>query len=187
MSTRPWVLAESVWPTVRDARYEIAVRPWGATEAHNTHLPYCTDVIEAESIAIAAAGRAWERGARAVVLPAVPFGVNTGQLAVPFCLNLNPSTQLVVLRDLVRALEPHGVRKLVIVNGHAATTSSRGFASCKRDDAFLAVVKWWSMLDAKPYSTARRHAGELETAWSSISPGPVHPLRSGTGRDAASA
>lgn len=91
---RPHVLAECTWAAVRETPYELAVLPWGATEAHNTHLPYATDTIESEAIAIASAARAWERGARVVVLPAVPFGVNTGQREIPLCLNMNPSSRL---------------------------------------------------------------------------------------------
>src|SRR5437879_8198020 len=101
---RPFILNELTWKTVRDARYEVAVLPWGATEAHNLHLPYTTDNLETERIAALAAGHAWERGARAVVLPLVPVGVNTGQLGMPLCLNLNPSTQALVLRDLATSL-----------------------------------------------------------------------------------
>lgn len=179
METRPWVLAESAWPTVRDARYEVVVLPWGATEAHNTHLPYGTDVVEASEVAIAAAGRAWERGARVVVLPAVPFGVNTGQLAVSYCLNLNPSTQLAVLRDLVRAIEPHGARKLVIVNGHGGND----FKPLIRElqpvtGLFLSLVNWWTILDARRYfAEPGDHAGALETSvMQHLAPGQVRPL-----------
>src|SRR5438132_1177685 len=93
MAPRPYILNELTWNTVRDVRYEVAVLPWGATEAHNFHLPYSTDNIETERIAALAARHASERGARVVVLPVVPFGVNTGQLDIPLCLNLNPSTQ----------------------------------------------------------------------------------------------
>ena len=32
---RPWVLAESTWRTVAATPYDVAVLPWGATEAHN--------------------------------------------------------------------------------------------------------------------------------------------------------
>lgn len=60
-----------------------AVLPWGATEAHNYHLPYSTDTVEAESMAAGAAKYAWEKGAKVIVLPAIPFGVNTGQHDVP--------------------------------------------------------------------------------------------------------
>ena len=34
-----------------------------------------------------------------MVLPAVPFGVQTGQRELPLCLNANPSTQALLLRD----------------------------------------------------------------------------------------
>src|SRR2546425_6424229 len=115
---RPYILNELTWKIVRDARYEVAVLPWGATEAHNLHLPYSTDNIETERIAALAAGHAWELGARVVVLPVVPFGVNTLQLDIPLCLNLNPSTQALLLRDVATALAGQGVPKLVILNGH---------------------------------------------------------------------
>src|SRR3989441_11383932 len=105
---RPYILNELTWKTVRDTRYEVAVLPWGATEAHNFHLPYTTDNIETERIAGLAAGHAWEQGTRVVVLPVVPLGVNTGQLDIPLCLNLNPSTQSLVLRDLATALAGAG-------------------------------------------------------------------------------
>ena len=87
MSTRPWVLAESNWKSISKERYDVAVLPWGATEAHNYHLPYATDNIQAEAVAIESAGRAWAQGAKVVVLPCIPFGVNTGQLDIPLCLN----------------------------------------------------------------------------------------------------
>src|SRR3989441_5073951 len=115
---RPYILNELTWKTVRDTRYEVAVLPWGATEAHNFHLPYTTDNIETERIAALAAKHAWEQGTRVVVLPVVPFGVNTGQLDIPLCLNLNPSTQALVLRDLATALAGQGIPKLVILKGH---------------------------------------------------------------------
>ena len=51
---RPWVLAETTWPEVRDGGCTLAVLPWGATEPHNLHLPYATDVYESEAIAEAA-------------------------------------------------------------------------------------------------------------------------------------
>src|SRR3954467_8045917 len=114
MTTRPYVLAESTWKTVDATPYEVAILPWGATEAHNYHLPYATDNIQSEVLAIESARMAWERGTRAVVLPCVPFGVNTGQLDIKLCLNLNPSTQALLLADIVHSLEVQGISRLVI-------------------------------------------------------------------------
>ncbi len=179
MPTRPWVLAESTWPTVRDAGYEVVVLPWGATEAHNTHLPYATDVVEASEIAIAAAAIAWERGARVAVLPAVPFGVNTGQLRVPYCLNLNPTTQLAILRDLLHAIEPHGARKFVIVNGHGGNDFKQILRELQPTTSlFLSQVNWWTVLDARHYfEQPGDHAGALETSvMMHLAPGQVRPL-----------
>ena len=93
MPGRPYILAETTWKTVRETAYEVAVLPWGATEAHNYHLPYSTDVAQCDRVAAEAARLAWEAGAKVLVLPTVPFGVNTGQLDVAFDLNMNPSTQ----------------------------------------------------------------------------------------------
>src|SRR6478735_221267 len=115
---RPYILSETNWKAVRDTTFDVAILPWGATEAHNYHLPYATDVIECDWVAAESARMAWERGARVVVLPTVPFGVNTGQLDIKLCLNMNPSTQAALLRDLASALEGQGISKLVILNGH---------------------------------------------------------------------
>ena len=51
MTPRPWILAETSWKTVAATDYRVAILPWGATEAHNYHLPYATDVIECDAIA----------------------------------------------------------------------------------------------------------------------------------------
>src|SRR2546430_8643328 len=77
MTVRPYILAETTWKTVREMAYDVAVLPWGATEAHNYHLPYGTDNVESDYIAAEAARLAWDAGARVVVLPVVPFGVKT--------------------------------------------------------------------------------------------------------------
>lgn len=165
-ASRPYVLAECTWAAVRETPYELAVLPWGATEAHNTHLPYATDTIESEAIAIASAARAWERGARVVVLPAVPFGVNTGQREIPLCLNMNPSTQLALVRDIAESIRGHGIRKLVILNGHGGND----FRQMIRElapvvDLLLVQVNWYQSVRATDFfDEPGDHAGELETS-----------------------
>src|ERR1700755_395167 len=79
---RPYILAENNWKTINETGFEVAVLPWGACEAHNYHLPYGTDIIEADQVSAEAARIAWESGSRVIVLPTIPFGVNTGQFDV---------------------------------------------------------------------------------------------------------
>jgi creatinine amidohydrolase len=176
---RPYVLAEVTWPTAREQRYEVAILPWGATEAHNRHLPYATDTLQSEAVAIAAAARAWEKGAKVLVLPSVPFGVQTGQLDIPFCLNMNPSTQAALLGDLVRSLEAHGVAKLVILNGHGGNDFRQMIRELQPDTPMLLCqVNWYACIDARTFfAEPGDHAGELETSMlQHIAPELVRPL-----------
>jgi creatinine amidohydrolase len=163
---RPWVIAETTWKTVSATRYDLAVLPWGATEAHNYHLPYGTDNIQSDAIAGEAARIAWSAGTRVAVLPCVPFGVNTGQLDIPLCVNLNPSTQALVLADIAHALEHQGVHKLVIVNGHGGNDFRQIIRELQpRTPVFLSTVNWYKVIDPRDYfDDLGDHAGELETS-----------------------
>ena len=40
---------------VKDKHYHLAILPWGSTEPHNLHLPYCTDLLHAQAVAFEAA------------------------------------------------------------------------------------------------------------------------------------
>jgi creatinine amidohydrolase len=187
MQGRPYVLAETTWRTVASTPYEVAVLPWGATEAHNYHLPYGTDTLQCDYLAAEAARRAWEAGARVVVLPTVPFGVQTGQLDIPLCLNLNPSTQAQVLSDLACALSGQGIRKLVILNGHGGNDFRQMIRELQPQvDLFLCAINWYQVVDPRAhFEKAGDHAGELETSvMRHIAPELVLPLsEAGEGRE----
>jgi creatinine amidohydrolase len=184
--TRPYVLSEVTWKTVRETSYTVAILPWGATEAHNYHLPYGADFIQANEVAVRAAERAWQRGARAVVLPAVPFGVNTTQLDIPLCINMNPSTQMAVLADVLAALEQQGIHKLLLLNGHGGNDFRQMIRELQPDTSvFLCTINWWSCVDERQWIEERGdHGGEAETsAMLHLAPQLVRPLgEAGPGR-----
>ncbi len=167
MEARPYILAETNWKTVKDTDYQLAVLPWGATEAHNYHLPYATDNFESQYVAAESARKAWEQGAKVIVLPGIPFGVNTGQLDVDLCMNLNPSTQYAILKDVVDVLLRHGIRKFVILNGHGGNNFKTMIRELAIDfpDMFACSVDFWRVGNAKDYfDEPGDHAGELETS-----------------------
>ncbi len=179
MPGRPYILAETTWATLRDEKREVAMLPWGATEAHNLHLPYATDNFETDAIAAESARLAWEAGARVIVLPTVPFGVNTGQADIPFCVNMNPSTQLQLLRDVSLGLARHGVRKLVILNGHGGNDFKQMIRELQPTaQLFLCQLNWYACVDAKVFFVdLGDHAGELETSLMlHVAPDLVRPL-----------
>jgi len=178
---KPYLLKESHWGTIGDITYDLAVLPWGATEAHNRHLPYGTDIYESDLLAEAAAEAAWNRGAKVIVLPAIPFGVNTGQTDVLLDINLNPSTQLAIVRDVITVLNRQGIRRLLIFNSHGGNS----FKPIVRElglefpEMFLAACNWFEALDKSRYFThPGDHADEMETSLMlHLLPGLVRPLK----------
>lgn len=161
------MIAETNWKHVRDIKYEVAVLPWGATEAHNWHLPYGTDSYQNEAFCAQAGGMAWERGAKVGILPNIPFGVQTGQSDIPFCINMNPSTQLMVLNDIVASLAGVGISKLVVFNGHGGNDFKQMLRElqAKWPEMFLSTVFWANINDgADIFEVPGDHADEKETS-----------------------
>ncbi|MEM9328692.1 MAG: creatininase family protein, partial [Bacteroidota bacterium] len=147
--------------------FELAILPWGATEAHNYHLPYGTDVFESEAIAAESARLAWKQGARVIVLPSIPFGVNTGQSDIYLDINLNPTTQLAILDDIATVLSRQGLRKLMILNSHGGNN----FKPLVRElglrfpEMFICFTNWFQSLDKSQYfENEGDHADEMETS-----------------------
>jgi creatinine amidohydrolase len=164
---RSYILAEINWLTVKDQHYELAILPWGATEAHNYHLPYSADILEGEKIAAGAAKVAWEKGAKVIVLPTLPFGVNTGQRDIRFDINMNPSTQAAVLKDIVDVLNHHGIPKLLVMNSHGGND----FRPIIRElgvqypKMFISTCNFYQALKLEDYfDEPGDHAGEMETS-----------------------
>ncbi len=164
---KPFILAETNFKDIQSTHFDVAVLPWGATEAHNYHLPYATDNYQVEHIARTTAEIAWSKGTKVLVLPTIPFGVNTGQLDVPYCINMNPSTQLAILKDVCDVIIRHGSTKLVILNGHGANN----FNSIIRELAgifpqlMVFAVNWFQSAPVKEYfEQPGDHADEMETS-----------------------
>ncbi len=167
MAPRPYILAETNWKTVKATPYEVVVLPWGATEAHNYHMPYGTDNFQCDYVAAESARIAWEKGARVVVLPTVPFGVNTGQLDITLDINMMPSTQFAVLRDVVDVLSRQGIPKLVVLNGHGGNHFQQMLRELQAlyPSVFLCVLNWYRAVDDKNYfNEPGDHAGAMETS-----------------------
>src|SRR3954470_20286800 len=111
-----FVLAEQTHAFLRSQRWEVAVLPFGATEPHNLHMPYGTDNFQVEELGRRACAKAYEAGARVLLLPTIPYGVNTNHFLVPGALacSVTPTTLLKILADLVDSMERQGVRKMVL-------------------------------------------------------------------------
>ena len=95
---------------VRENSWDLVLLPFGATEPHNLHLPYGTDIFQVEEIGRRGCVKANEKGAKALLLPAIPFGVNTNYYQIPGGLTpgLKPTTLLAIIKDVATALSRQG-------------------------------------------------------------------------------
>ena len=185
---KPYLLAECSWKELQSATYDLAVLPWGATEAHNYHLPYGTDVYEADAMAAVSGEKAWNAGAKVIILPTIPFGVNTGQTDIYLDINMNPSTQMAIIKDILTVLDRQGIQKFLILNSHGGND----FKTILRElglsfpNMLLSSCNWFQAMDKSLYFEEEGdHADEMETSiMMHIQPDLVLPLEAaGSGKE----
>lgn len=184
----PWKLQEATYKKIGNLSYEVAVLPWGSTEPHGYHLPYGNDTLHTEALASRTCAEANKKGAKVVLLPTIPYGVNSNTLEFPLVIHMSFSTQLAIIKDIVRSLEVHKINKLVIFNGHGGNA----FRPIMRElygttEVFICAIDWWKVAQDKGEEIFEdptgEHGNEMETSVSlSLFPDLVHMEDAGTGK-----
>jgi creatinine amidohydrolase len=166
-----WHLQKITYQTVRERDYEVAVLPIGATEPHGLHLPYGTDAFEVQGIAERVCAAAHDLGAKVILLPTIPCGVDTNMLEFPLAISLHQSTLDQIVTDVVESLEHHGIWKLVIFNGHGGNDFNPLMRTLySQTNVFISLVNWWIVpadVQADIFDDpGGEHANEMETSLS---------------------
>ena len=165
---RPYLLREANFRQLLDARPQVAVLPWGATEAHNYHLPHGTDAIQAEAFAQRAAELAYDKETRPIVLPAIPFGNNAQQQDQVATIHLSTATAAAILDDVCSSLMRQGIDRLVILNAHGGNDFKPLVRDAQLKHGLLIVVMSFfdlcSDLFDEIFDVAGDHANEMETS-----------------------
>ncbi len=96
----------------------IVILPTGSVEQHGPHLPLATDTMIPEMVAEAVAERIG-----AIVATPLAYGYKSqpksgGGNHFPGTTSLDGHTYSSILRDVIRELARHGVRKLAVIDGH---------------------------------------------------------------------
>jgi creatinine amidohydrolase len=168
MPPRPYLLSEANHRQLTESPPKVAILPWGATEAHNRHLPYATDIIEATRIAERSAELAFERGAAVAVLPTIPFGNNEQQLDQACTISIRTATAQAILNDVARSLVRQKIDRLLIINGHGGNQFQPLVRDVQAEHKLLIVVaNFYDMIpNVKQaiFEKAGDHADELETS-----------------------
>ena len=120
MSSETILLEELSWPEVRTlvARKPIVIIPTGSIEQHGPHLPLEVDSCIAKELARAAATRIVMK-VPVVVSPVLSVGFSAEHMTFAGTLSLNPSTLMIVAKEIVLSLIHPGFERFVFLNGHA--------------------------------------------------------------------
>jgi creatinine amidohydrolase len=168
MAGRHFVLKEATYQQLQAYQPNVAVLPWGATEAHNYHLSHGVDFLQAEAIAERGAELAVAQEGRPVVLPSIPYGNDAQQLDQAATIHLGTSSALALLRDVVHSLKQQGFDRLVILNGHGGNHFGPLVRDLQHETGMLIVVAdFFHMRPEVAEALFERpgdHADELETS-----------------------
>lgn len=160
----------------------IVLVPIGSTEQHGPHLPLSTDVILPEAVAVRVA-----EAIGGIVAPPISYGYKSqpksgGGNHFPGTISLDGATLIETLRNLVNEFVGHGVRKIVLFDGHMENewfiveAIDLALRDQRREGVRdLRVVKlgYWEFINAETerilfpnglITWALEHAGVMETS-----------------------
>lgn len=167
-----YLWAELTWPVARARleRTDTALLPVGAIEQHGPHLPLDTDTWDADYFCREVAERC--SSPKPLVLPPIHYGVSYHHDDFPGTISVSPETLSRLVYEVGMAAARHGVRKLVIVNGHGGNAPTLQFAAqmINRDAHIFTCVDTGETSDADIERITETpndvHAGEVETSTS---------------------
>lgn len=182
-----WDLTATSLHRLSKRKYEVAVLPTSATEAHNRHLPEGLDWRHGTYVSRTACQMAWPRCESVICLPAIPYGVDCNLMAFPLSLHVSQATLDAMVRDIIVALRKHGIRKVVLLNSHGGNDFKAFIRQIQADlDVFVFLVNWWTVGQDKfkeIFTLPDDHAGEMETSVAmALCPELIEPGVAGNGR-----
>jgi creatinine amidohydrolase len=110
----------------------LVILPVGVVEEHGAHLPLGMDSFAAEAYAASAGPHLEEAGYEIVVAPTINYGVARAAIDFPGTLSLEPETLRLMVADIGRSLARHGLKRLVILNGHRDMYHTRALDEARR-------------------------------------------------------
>ena len=112
-------------PALIDAAREkaVVIIPLGATEQHGPHLPTQVDWRLALELSERAA-RLMQGRPRAVVTPAIPFGMSEHHMSLGGTLTLDYATMAAVVGCVVRSAARHGFERIFVLNAHGGNIAA---------------------------------------------------------------
>jgi creatinine amidohydrolase len=163
-----WDLTTTNLHRISQRKYEVAVLPVAAIEAHNRHLPEGQDFLHTTHIAQRCCETAWKKCQSIICLPTLPYGVDCNLLSYPLTIHVSQPTLNAMVREIIVSLHTHGIRKVVILNGHGGNDFKPLVRQIQTDiDVHVFLCDWWLVgIDRynQIFTKKDDHAGQFETS-----------------------
>lgn len=170
METQWWSLKA---PALRELAKKdaVVIVPVASTEQHGPHLPTQVDCLLVGEIASRAAKQA-SKTVPTVVTPVVWTGLAEHHMSLGATISLDFETFFAVLRGICRSLTRHGLRNILLLNGHGGNIAALTVAVnelAPELNAPIATTTYWLLAHqdfAKILERQAnvRHACEAETS-----------------------
>lgn len=133
---------------------DVVILPIGSVEQHGPHLPLFTDTIISNNMATLLAEKI-----NGIVMPAINYGYKSqpasgGGPLFPGTIDLNGSTLMNLVQDIIRELIRDGIKKIVLMNSHyenqafIAEAVDLIFRDLKTD-VKVVIMSWWDLVSEK--------------------------------------
>ena len=93
---------------------KVVIIPCGSIEEHGTHLPLCTDSLQAEYVALGVA-----RKSGCLVAPPLRYGLCNSTRNFPGTITISFDSLRSIMADILEDFVRNGFKRLLIITGHA--------------------------------------------------------------------
>jgi creatinine amidohydrolase len=93
---------------------KVVIIPCGSIEEHGTHLPLCTDSLQAEYVALGVA-----RKAGCLVAPPLRYGLCNSTRNFPGTITITFDSLRNIMADILEDFIRNGFKRLLVITGHA--------------------------------------------------------------------
>ncbi|MDB8791458.1 creatininase [Romboutsia sp. 1001216sp1] len=146
------LMAEMTWYEFNERKdKDVVILPIGSVEQHGPHLPLSTDTIISEGFS-----KLLGEKTNSIVMPSINYGYKSqpasgGGPLFPGTIDLNGTTLIELVKDILEELIRDGVRKIAIVNSHfenqAFLLEAIDLVSkFMPNDTKIIMMSWWDLI-----------------------------------------
>lgn len=147
-------LAYKTWTQVEEYLQikQTLIIPIGSTEQHGPTALIGTDFLTANDISLLVGQKT-----QTLVAPPINYGMANHHLGFAGSASLNPSTYILVLKDLIESWKMQGFKNFLFINGHGGNIPSvnAAFSEVKRGDetSKFSLINWWHLKEVTNYES----------------------------------